>query len=111
MRKIEHNDKIYRVDENGFLVDPAEWDSDWVDYVRMTEGITELNETHHSVIVALRNYYQEHGSPPMVRFFSKCTNLPLKRAYELFPSGPGEGACKMAGLPAPFYLHQIHSCR
>ncbi|MGD8530833.1 MAG: TusE/DsrC/DsvC family sulfur relay protein [Syntrophobacterales bacterium] len=21
--------------------------------------------------------------------------------YELFPSGPGKGACKMAGLPKP----------
>ena len=25
----------------------------------------------------------------------------LKEIYELFPSGPGKGACKMAGLPKP----------
>ena len=25
----------------------------------------------------------------------------LKEVYELFPSGPGKGACKMAGLPKP----------
>ena len=25
----------------------------------------------------------------------------LARIYELFPSGPGKGACKMAGLPKP----------
>ena len=25
----------------------------------------------------------------------------IERIYELFPSGPGKGACKMAGLPKP----------
>ena len=37
----------------------------------------------------------------MVRIFSKVTGYPLKKIYELFPSGPGKGACKMAGLPKP----------
>ncbi|MCK5071467.1 MAG: TusE/DsrC/DsvC family sulfur relay protein, partial [Desulfocapsa sp.] len=37
----------------------------------------------------------------MVRILSKTTGFPLKRIYELFPSGPGKGACKMAGLPKP----------
>ena len=31
----------------------------------------------------------------------KATGLPLKRVYELFPSGPARGACKLAGLPKP----------
>jgi tRNA 2-thiouridine synthesizing protein E len=27
--------------------------------------------------------------------------LDLKRVYQLFPGGPGKGACKVAGLPKP----------
>ena len=38
---------------------------------------------------------------PMVRILSKNTGYKLKEVYELFPSGPGKGACKMAGLPKP----------
>jgi tRNA 2-thiouridine synthesizing protein E len=37
----------------------------------------------------------------MVRSMCKSTGVPLKRIYELFPSGPAKGACKLAGLPKP----------
>jgi TusE/DsrC/DsvC family sulfur relay protein len=37
----------------------------------------------------------------MVRILSKVTGFKLKHIYELFPSGPGKGACKMAGLAKP----------
>ena len=38
---------------------------------------------------------------PMVRSVCKETGLSLRRIYELFPSGPAKGACKLAGLPKP----------
>ena len=37
----------------------------------------------------------------MVRIMTKVTGYKLKQIYELFPSGPGKGACKMAGLAKP----------
>ena len=37
----------------------------------------------------------------MVRKLCKETDLKLSRIYELFPSGPANGACKVAGLPKP----------
>ncbi|MDQ7835963.1 MAG: TusE/DsrC/DsvC family sulfur relay protein [Humidesulfovibrio sp.] len=46
-------------------------------------------------------YYKKNGIAPMVRILSKVTGYKLKEIYELFPSGPGKGACKMAGLPKP----------
>jgi tRNA 2-thiouridine synthesizing protein E len=49
----------------------------------------------------LRDYYEKNGIAPMVRVLSKVTGFKLKHIYELFPSGPGKGACKMAGLPKP----------
>jgi tRNA 2-thiouridine synthesizing protein E len=37
----------------------------------------------------------------MIRSICKNTNLQLRQIYELFPSGPAKGACKLAGLPKP----------
>jgi tRNA 2-thiouridine synthesizing protein E len=37
----------------------------------------------------------------MIRKVVKETGFPLKRIYELFPTGPAKGACKLAGLPKP----------
>jgi hypothetical protein len=49
----------------------------------------------------LQDYYKKNGIAPMVRILSKVTGYKLKHIYELFPSGPGKGACKMAGLAKP----------
>jgi len=37
----------------------------------------------------------------MIRKLCKQSGFPLKAIYELFPSGPAKGACKVAGLPKP----------
>src|SRR5210317_595457 len=98
MATIEHGGKAYDVDEDGFLTKGME---DWDEYVKSVEGIGEMTEEHQKVIDALQEYYKKNGIAPMVRILSKTTGFPLKRIYELFPSGPGKGACKMAGLPKP----------
>ncbi|MEA3548325.1 MAG: TusE/DsrC/DsvC family sulfur relay protein [Thermodesulfobacteriota bacterium] len=102
MATIEHNGHSYEVDEDGFLTKGTEeWNEDWVDYVKAIEGISDMSDEHWKVINSLQEYYKKNGIAPMVRILSKTTGYPLKRIYELFPSGPGKGACKMAGLPKP----------
>ncbi|MCD6389163.1 MAG: TusE/DsrC/DsvC family sulfur relay protein [Desulfobulbaceae bacterium] len=102
MATIEHNGHSYEVDEDGFLTKGTEeWNKDWVDYVKAVEGISDMTDEHWKVINSLQEYYKKNGIAPMVRILSKTTGYPLKRIYELFPSGPGKGACKMAGLPKP----------
>ncbi|MFH1019798.1 MAG: TusE/DsrC/DsvC family sulfur relay protein [Pseudomonadota bacterium] len=102
MPTIEHNGSSFTVDEDGFLTGNMDaWDQNWVDYVKGVEGIGEMTDEHNKVIETLREYYKKNGIAPMVRILSKTTGFPLKRIYELFPSGPGKGACKMAGLPKP----------
>ena len=61
----------------------------------------KLPRKHWKVINVLQDYYKKNGIAPMVRILSKVTGFKLKYIYELFPSGPGKGACKMAGLPKP----------
>ncbi len=102
MATIEHAGKSFEVDEDGFLLKGMEeWSNEWVEYVKGIEGIGDLTDEHWKVINALQDYYKKNGIAPMVRILSKTTGFPLKRIYELFPSGPGKGACKMAGLPKP----------
>jgi len=101
MPTVEHNGKNFEVDEDGFLQSFEQWNEEWVDYVKESEGITELTDEHWKVINMLQDYYKKNGIAPMVRILSKVTGFKLKYIYELFPSGPGKGACKMAGLAKP----------
>ena len=101
MPTVEFNGESFSIDEDGFIDDYANWNETWVQYVKSQEGIEELTEEHQLVIKTLREYYEKNGIAPMVRVLSKVTKFKLKHIYELFPSGPGKGACKMAGLPKP----------
>ena len=101
MATVEYGGDNFGVDEDGFIDDYATWSENWVQFVKGEEGIDELNDEHRLVINTLREYYEKNGIAPMVRVLSKVTKFKLKHIYELFPSGPGKGACKMAGLPKP----------
>ncbi|MGM0418862.1 MAG: TusE/DsrC/DsvC family sulfur relay protein [Thermodesulfobacteriota bacterium] len=101
MAEVEFNGQTFVVDEDGFLDDFNNFTEDWVEYVKKEEGIDELTDEHWKVIEILQDYYKKNGIAPMVRVLSKLTGFKLKYIYELFPSGPGKGACKMAGLPKP----------
>ena len=101
MAEIEFNGEKFDIDEDGFIQDFNQWNKVWVQYVKQQEGIDELNEEHWTVVNVLQDYYKKNGIAPMVRVLSKLTKFKLKHIYELFPSGPGKGACKMAGLPKP----------
>jgi TusE/DsrC/DsvC family sulfur relay protein len=98
---IELNGHTYQVDEDGFLEDPSIWNEEVAKDFALTEGVTELTEEHWKMIHYLRNYYLQFGIAPMIRKLCKETGFPLNKVYELFPSGPAKGACKLAGLPKP----------
>ncbi|MCG3211303.1 MAG: Sulfite reductase, dissimilatory-type subunit gamma [Anaerolineae bacterium] len=89
------------VDEDGFIQDPDRWNEAVALAIAKTEEVPELTEDHWKVINYLRDYYQKFGIAPMIRKLCKETGFQLKYIYELFPSGPAKGACKIAGLPKP----------
>jgi len=101
MPVVEYKGKSFEVDEDGFLQSFDMWSPEWVDFVKESEGIAELTDDHWKVLNMLQDYYKKNGIAPMVRILSKVTGFKLKQIYELFPSGPGKGACKMAGLAKP----------
>ena len=90
------------LNEEGFLVDPQQWDEEVAKCLaRSQEGLDQLSDEHWAVIRFIREHYSETNLAPMVRSICKTTGLQLRRVYELFPSGPAKGACKLAGLPKP----------
>lgn len=88
-------------DEDGFIQNPELWNEEVAKALAKQEGIEELTEEHWKVVNYLRNYYLQFQIAPMIRKLCKETGFSLKKIYELFPSGPAKGACKVAGLPKP----------
>jgi dissimilatory sulfite reductase related protein len=101
MPYIKLNELEVEVDEDGFIQEPDKWSEALAATIAATEDVANLTEDHWKVINYLRNYYQQFGIAPMVRKLCKETGFQLKYIYELFPSGPAKGACKIAGLPKP----------
>ena len=101
MANIEVNGQAVELDEDGFLVTLDQWNEDVARYLAKEEGVEELNEDHWKIINYLRGYFAEYGIAPMVRKMTKESGYSLKEIYDLFPSGPAKGACKVAGLPKP----------
>ncbi len=98
---FEHGSLKIQVDEDGFMENPEEWNEDVAKALGTTEDVHELTEEHWKVINYLRDYFKQYGIAPMIRKLCKETGFPLKKIYELFPSGPAKGACKVAGLAKP----------
>jgi tRNA 2-thiouridine synthesizing protein E len=101
MATFTHGNISISVDEDGFMQEPESWTEDVAKALATTEGVADLAENHWKVVNYLRKYYLDFGVAPMIRKLCKETGFSLKEIYELFPSGPAKGACKVAGLPKP----------
>jgi tRNA 2-thiouridine synthesizing protein E len=104
---IEVNGKSYETDEEGYLVNLADWNEDVGAVLAQSEGVA-MTEQHWEVVNFLRDYYNEFQIAPAVRVLTKAIGKKLgpekgnsQYLYELFPYGPAKQACKIAGLPKP----------
>ena len=101
MPTFTHGSISIEVDEDGFMQEPERWDKEVAAALATTEGVDALGDDHWKLVDYLRNYYLQFGVAPMIRKLCKETGFDLKKVYQLFPSGPAKGACKVAGLPKP----------
>ena len=104
---IEVNGTTYETDEEGYLVNLADWNKDIAEAIAKAESV-DMSENHWEVVNFLREYYDEYQIAPAVRVLTKAIGKQLgedkgnsKYLYELFPYGPAKQACKIAGLPKP----------
>ncbi len=101
MPKTELGGVELEVDEDGFIQEPDKWNKSIAEDLAKTEEAYPMSEDHWKVVNYLREYYLEFGIAPPVRMLCKTTGFDQKTIYQLFPSGPAKGACKIAGLAKP----------
>lgn len=94
-------------DDEGFLLDLAEWDEQVALQIAREEGIA-LTDAHRDVIHALREFHARFGLSPAMRPLCKYLKekLGAEKAtsiylLQLFPGSPAKMAAKIAGLPKP----------
>ncbi len=89
------------LDEDGFIQEPEKWNKEMAEDLAKTEDAYPLNENAWKIVDYLRDYYLKFEIAPPIRILVKNTGFSLKEIYEMFPSGPAKGGCKVAGLPKP----------
>lgn len=102
-----NSDLHLEMTEQGFLVNPADWNEDVAERLAASNNI-ELNDEHWEIILFIRRYYQQFKHLPNARVFTKAIAKELgeekgnsRYLHKLFPEGPLKYACKLAGLPKP----------
>ena len=93
------------LDEEGYLIEPAEWTEDAAQELAKRENI-ELTPEHWETIRFMRDYYEEHQVAADARYVIKHLGERLgkdaqKKLFDLFPYGYVKQACKIAGMKRP----------
>jgi tRNA 2-thiouridine synthesizing protein E len=94
-------------DEEGYLVDPSDWDESVAGALARREGIA-LTEVHWRVLRFMREFLDEHQVIPDARFVIRfladevgAGGAARQQLFELFPYGYVRQACKIAGMRRP----------
>lgn len=88
------------VNDEGYFIDPSQWNKKIAEQIAKEEGIEELTDQHFKVIEMLRSK-NEAGEALSIRGINKSGVVDVKTFYELFPGAPLKKATKIAGIPKP----------
>lgn len=102
---MDATEELPPTDEEGYLIDPANWDEHLAQILAQKENI-ELSDVHWVAINYMRDFYQEHQVIPDVRFVTRHLaefyGVPARNLiFELFPYGYVKQACRIAGMRRP----------
>lgn len=101
MPTVTYGNVRVETDNDGFMQNPEAWNEDVAKALAATEGVDELTEDHWKLVKYIRTYYLKYDSAPMIRKLCQDTGFKMAKIYELFPSGPAKGLCKIAGMAKP----------
>lgn len=101
MAQKEIAGKTVKVNDEGYMTDPSEWNREIAAAIAVEEGIGELSDGHWKVIDFLQNDFKEKGTIPSLRRMTKAGGVPTKELYALYPGGPLKKSSKIAGLKKP----------
>lgn len=104
---LKVNGKELETDEEGFLLDPHDWNEAIAREIAQGEKL-DLTEPRWAVVRYVREHFDSHGAVPEARHILKVLGEQFgkekatrKFLYELFPYGYGQQACKIAGMRKP----------
>jgi len=107
MTQLTVDGQAIAVDEEGYLVDPANWNREVALELALRENVT-LNERHWAVLDFMRSFYEEHQVAPDARFVIRFLaaefslgNEARAALFDMFPYGYVKQACKIAGMRRP----------
>jgi TusE/DsrC/DsvC family sulfur relay protein len=96
-----------RTDEEGYLVDPADWTEATAEALAEREAV-QLTDLHWRVLRFMREFHDEHQVAAdarfVIRFLADECGLDegaRSRLFDLFPYGYVRQACKIAGMRRP----------
>ena len=89
------------LNEEGFFLDPSQWNDEIAAEVAKEAGIDPMTDRHWQVVRYMRQQYLDTGTAPSIRALGKASGVPVKELYQLFPKGPAKLAAKIAGIPKP----------
>jgi tRNA 2-thiouridine synthesizing protein E len=94
------NGREVHVDDEGFLTEYDEWDSQLAKVLAANIGI-ELTEAHLHVLEFLREDFKEQGETATLRRVATVGGIRTKELFRLFPKKPAKKMAYIAGLPKP----------
>jgi tRNA 2-thiouridine synthesizing protein E len=104
---LEVEGSALAVDDEGYLVDPAQWNEQVAEELARRERIV-LSEEHWAVIRFMREYYEQRHIAPDARHvmkhlaeFNGAGKAGRNDLFVLFPYGYVKQACKIAGMRRP----------
>ena len=99
MTQVDYSGITVEVNEEGYVLDPSQWDKDLAFEIARENNI-ELTDRHFEIIEYLREKFNE-GEALSLRKIGKSGLVDIKEFYQLFPGGPLKISSKIAGIPKP----------
>jgi TusE/DsrC/DsvC family sulfur relay protein len=93
--------KTVEVNEEGFMLNPADWTKEIAVEIAKEEGIETLTDAHWKVIEYCRQVGVSSGKAPTLRAITTGAGVPTKELFTLFPKGPAKKVARIAGLGKP----------
>ena len=108
LSEMEVNGRIILRDGHGYLIEPEQWGRDVAEIIAGEENV-ELDSDHWFLIDYMRQFFDEHDTPPDARFvfrqLAEHKGIDKTKArklfFELFPYGYVKQTCKIAGMRQP----------
>lgn len=89
------------VNEEGFMLNPEDWNKEIAAEIARQEGIDPLTPEHWKVIEFCRQSASESGKAPTLRQITNGAGVPTKELFALFPKGPAKKVARISGLGKP----------